>query len=171
MNELDRIKTARILLVEAGGRTSQDLGLGRILGQILVYLYLQPKACPLEELEKDLGLSKASVSIAARQLEQLGLLRRVWVKGERKKYYRSTEDIGQALQQGVLSLIQQKIKDFGDQLETTKELLNEYSPINSSEIDFLKLRIDRASILQKRLISIIGNPLVALLTKAIESEK
>ena len=59
-------------LIETGGQTSQDLGLGRIVGQILVYLYLKPSACSLEELENDLGLSKASISIAARQLEQLG---------------------------------------------------------------------------------------------------
>ncbi len=46
-------------LVETGGRTSQDLGLGRIVGQILVYLYLQPAACSLEELEENLGLSQS----------------------------------------------------------------------------------------------------------------
>jgi DNA-binding transcriptional regulator GbsR (MarR family) len=65
-------------LVETGGRISQDLGLGRIVGQLLVYLYLQPRECSLDVLESELGLSKASVSIAARQLERLGIVQRVF---------------------------------------------------------------------------------------------
>ena len=55
----------RARLVETGGRTSQDL-----------------------------GLSKASVSVAVRQLENLGLLRRTWKKGDRKNYYRTADEIG-----------------------------------------------------------------------------
>ena len=50
--------------MQAGGATSQDLGLGRTLGQVLVYLYLTDGECPLDRIEADLGLSKASVSIA-----------------------------------------------------------------------------------------------------------
>ncbi|MGB5687431.1 MAG: MarR family transcriptional regulator, partial [Candidatus Electrothrix sp.] len=105
MDSADNIAAARKNLVETGGRTSQDLGLGRIVGQVLVYLYLQPQECSLDVLEQELGLSKASVSVAARQLESLGLVQRVWIKGERKKYYRSAENIAQALQQGVLSML------------------------------------------------------------------
>ena len=77
MSKSNNLIAAQMRLGETGGRTSQDLGLGRIVGQVLVYLYLQPSACSLEKLEKALGLSKASVSIAARQLEQLGLVQRV----------------------------------------------------------------------------------------------
>ena len=164
MEQNNNLQIARMRLIETGGRTSQDLGLGRIVGQILVYLYLQPEACPLNELEQDLGLSKASISVAARQLEQLGLVQQVWVKGERKKYYRSAENVGQALQQGLLSIVRQKVNDFGDQLEFTQHLVEGNDVENSAESDFLKRRIERASKLQKRLNGILGNPLVRLLT-------
>ena len=66
MKPIENITIARTRLVETGGRTSQDLGFGRIVGQVLVYLYLQPKECSLDVLEQELGLSKASVSVAAR---------------------------------------------------------------------------------------------------------
>ena len=56
MNKTEHLQQARIGLVETGARTSQDLGMGRIVGQILVYLYLQPNATSLDELEKELGL-------------------------------------------------------------------------------------------------------------------
>ena len=118
MKTVDNILLARTRLVETGGRTSQDLGLGRIVGQVLVFLYLQPAECSLDTLEQELGLSKASVSVAARQLEALGLVSRVWVKGERKKYYRSAENIASALQQGLLSLVRQKVQFFGGELDS-----------------------------------------------------
>ena len=168
MNDLEKLRNARMGLVETGGRTSQDLGLGRIVGQILVYLYLQPNPCPLDELEKVLGLSKASVSVAARQLEQLGLVQQVWVKGERKKYYRSADNIGKALQQGILSIVRTKVSDFGTKLDESVYLINEVEEIESGETAFLLQRLERAGKLQKRLERILGNPLVQLLTKSVE---
>ncbi|MCW5204724.1 MarR family transcriptional regulator [Desulfobulbus sp. N2] len=152
--------------METGGRTSQDLGLGRIVGQVLVYLYLQPKECSLDVLEQELGLSKASVSVAARQLESLGLVQRVWIKGERKKYYRSAENIARALQQGVLSMLRHKVEYFGGELEKSMNLLDgEVASENEEDRDFLRQRVKRAKKLQERLDSVLGNPLVHLLAK------
>jgi DNA-binding transcriptional regulator GbsR (MarR family) len=163
MSDSSKIDDARMRLIETGGRTSQDLGLGRIVGQILIYLYLQPAACPLDKLEQDLGLSKASVSIAARQLEQLGLITRVWVKGERKKFYRSAENLGKALQQGLLSQLQQKIDDFGEQLGSAMQILEEIEDEGNPDVEFLKKRIERSDVLRKRVQMVIGNPVVKLL--------
>jgi DNA-binding transcriptional regulator GbsR (MarR family) len=171
MEDSDKIYSARMRLVETGGRTSQDLGLGRIVGQILVFLYLHPLACSLEELEEELGLSKASVSIAARQLEQLGLVQRVWLKGERKKYYRSAENIGHALQQGLLTLIRQKVDDFGDQLDLTMNMLESPGGEENQRVYFLRKRVERARKLQKKLDSLLGNPLLHLLTKTSQKSK
>jgi DNA-binding transcriptional regulator GbsR (MarR family) len=167
MDSADNIAAARKNLVETGGRTSQDLGLGRIVGQVLVYLYLQPQECSLDVLEQELGLSKASVSVAARQLESLGLVQRVWIKGERKKYYRSAENIARALQQGVLSMLRHKVEYFGGELEKSMNLLDgEVASENEEDLDFLRQRVKRAKKLQERLDSLLGNPLVRLLTKA-----
>ena len=166
MKPIENIILARTRLVETGGRTSQDLGLGRIVGQVLVYLYLQPAECSLDVLEKDLGLSKASVSVAARQLEALGLVSRVWLKGERKKYYRSAENIASALQQGLLSQVRQKVQCFGEELDISMELLDEANGQHETQdLKFLLQRVSRARKLQKRLDNVLGNPLVRLLTK------
>jgi DNA-binding transcriptional regulator GbsR (MarR family) len=167
MKPVENIVLARTRLVETGGRTSQDLGLGRIVGQVLVYLYLQPAECSLDMLEQDLGLSKASVSVAARQLEAMGLVNRVWVKGERKKYYRSADNIASALQQGLLSLVRQKVQYFGGELDVSMGLLDSAAEqIETQDLAFLKQRVSRASKLQKRLGKVLGNPLVRLLTKS-----
>lgn len=160
-----KLREARMRLIETGGRTSQDLGTGRIVGQILIYLYLREDESSLDGIAEDLGLSKASVSIAVRQLEQLGLARKVWKSGDKRNYYKSAENIGKALQQGLLSLVRQKIQLFGDELDGSLELIKEIpedSPV-ISDTAFLKQRIVRAQKLQSGLERVLGNPLVNLL--------
>lgn len=168
---MKKLNEVRKGLVESGGRTSQDLGLGRIVGQILVYLYLQPKPCSLDELENELGLSKGAVSVAARQLEQLGLVQRVWIKGERKKFYRSTDNIGRTLQHGLLSLLRQKVSDFGNELELALNLLEAAKESQKEDTEFLIQRVTRASILQQRLDQLLANPLIHLLAITTEPEQ
>lgn len=170
MAEQDMLTEVRMRLVETGGGTSQELGAGRIVGQIMVHLYLQKNDQSLDSIGEALALSKASVSIAVRQLEQLGLVRRVWVKGDRKKYYRSADNIGSGLQQGLLSFLRQKVLLFGAELEGALSML-ESAPIeikNREEYLFLRQRMNRASSLQKILLKILGNPLVNFLAKNIK---
>jgi DNA-binding transcriptional regulator GbsR (MarR family) len=167
MEDKKIIQEARMRLIETGGRTSQDLGTGRIVGQVLVHLYLQENECSLDSIAEDLGLSKASVSIAVRQLEQLGLARKVWKSGDKKNYFKSADNIANALQQGVLALVRQKIQLFGGELDVTLEII-ENIPQKShtrDEVVFLKQRIERAKKLQKGLDRVLGNPLVRLLTR------
>ena len=154
----------RARLVEVGGRTSQDLGLGRIVGQILVYLYLRNGDCSLDKIGEDLGLSKASVSVAVRQLESLGLLRRAWKKGDRKSYYRTADDIGTALQNGLLSFIRQKMQAVGTELDYVNKMF-EKTEINldsDPDTQFLYNRIKRARILHDQVGQTMESPLMKI---------
>lgn len=166
MDDEKILQKARMRLVETGGRTSQDFGTGRIVGQVLVHLYLQQSECSLDNIAEDLGLSKASVSIAVRQLEQLGLARKVWKSGDKRNYYKSADNIAKALQHGVLSLVRQKIKLFGGELESSLHLIDEIPASSSTkeEADFLRQRIERARKLQNGLEKVLGNPIIKLLT-------
>ena len=89
-------------LVAAAGRLAQEFGFNRAAGEILGSLYLTDGPASLDELEAELGWSKAAVSLAAAQLERLGLAHRVRKPGDRKRYYRSADDIGTALRDGML---------------------------------------------------------------------
>ena len=157
----------RARLVEVGGRTSQDLGLGRIVGQTLVYLYLRDGDCSLDQIGEDLGLSKASVSVAVRQLERLGLLRRAWKKGDRKKYYRTADDIASALQNGLLSFVRQKIQAVGTELDYVNEMF-EKEDVNSNtnpDTRFLYNRIRRAKLLHDQVGQALESPLLKVFIK------
>jgi len=169
---MDLAEKTRNRLIETGGRTSQDLGTGRIVGQVLVYLYLQETDCSLDTIGTQLGLSKASVSIAARQLEQLGLLRKVWKSGDRKNYYKSADNIGNALQQGLLAVVRQKVQIFGSELDECLDLVNQDSRVFqiNSELDFLHMRISRAKKLQTKLNRVLDNPLINLLIRTKKND-
>jgi len=162
------VDEVRRRLTEVGGRTSQDLGLGRIVGQILVYLYLREAQTSLDQIGHDLGLSKAAVSIAARQLENLGLLRRAWKKGDRKTYYRTADDIASALQQGLLAFVAQKIQAVACELDNVNGKLEEVvkDANASSETQFVYSRVQRAKVLRDRLSSLLDNPILKFFIKS-----
>ena len=150
----------RMRLIEAGGRTAQELGLGRIVGQMLVYLYLTDGECSLNRIGEDLELSKASVSITARQLESMGLLRRSWKKGDRKNYFRTAENFETALRQGLLVFLFQKIQTVGLELDHVNELLeNEAGKTDAdSDIHFVYKRIKRAKLLRDKVAGLLESP-------------
>ncbi|CAK8711299.1 HTH-type transcriptional regulator [Candidatus Electronema halotolerans] len=162
-----QVAEARLRLTETGARISQELGGGRIVGQVLVHLYLQPEAQSLDSIGEALALSKASISIAVRQLERLGFVRQVWITGDRKKYYRSADNIGSSIQQGLLSLLRQKIDLFGAELDSALCLLDN-EQTGRADMNFLRQRIGRAKKLQSIVHKLLGSPLVSFLAKNIK---
>ena len=155
-------RDVRRRLAAAGGRTSHDLGLGRIVGQMVSYLYLWDGDCSLDQIAAELGLSKAAVSVAARQLEHLGMIRRTWCEGDRRKYYRTVDNIGVALQQGLLSILRSKIEAMAGELDTAHVALAAGARADT-ELQFLAERVKRAKVLRDRAHKVLGHPLLSLL--------
>jgi len=156
------IREVRTRLIEVAGRTTQDLGMGRIIGQVLGDIYMTDGDSSLDDIGRNLGLSKAAVSIAARQLESLGLLQRIWKKDDRKNYYRIVDHLGVALRQGVLELVRSKIRTAGAELDHAEELLRQAGNGNNGEIKFLQTRLNRAKQLRHRATRIFNNPIMKM---------
>ena len=154
-------------MIEVGGKTTQDLGLGRIVGQILVHLYLRNGDCSLDQIGEDLGLSKASVSVAVRQLESLGLLRRAWKKNDRKSYYRTADDIASALQNGLLTFVRQKMQAVGTELHYVNEMFEKEGIRSNTNPDtqFLYNRVKRAKLIHNQMGQAFESPLMKVFLK------
>lgn len=156
----DISEQARMNLVELGGRVAQDLGLGRIAGQVLVYLYLSPEEQPLDAMQQELGLSKAAASIAARQLESMGLLKQVWKPGDRKNYYRTADNLASVFRDGMVSMLSRKIDQANAELTAAAETLK-----SEGGDEFLLGRVSRASDLSGRAKRILNSRIVRYLVR------
>jgi DNA-binding transcriptional regulator GbsR (MarR family) len=71
------------------GQLAHYFGFSRVTGQIYGALLLSPRPLCLDDLVEVLDISKANASMTMRTLENLGMVREVWVRGAtgRRKFY------------------------------------------------------------------------------------
>ncbi|HCE45658.1 MAG TPA: hypothetical protein DET40_19115 [Lentisphaeria bacterium] len=155
-------KKAKSHLIDSAGKVSQDLGLGRIIGQVMAAIYLHEGASSLDDIGRELSLSKAAVSIATRQLDKIGVIKQVWVKSDRKTYYRTSDHLASTLQKGILDLLRSKLQTTDEILEEAENCLN--GSEHTDEKKFLEHQIGRARKIHQRVNSLVNNPLIKLIS-------
>ena len=82
-------------------------------GKIYGVLYLTAGPLSLDEIAREVGTSKGNASVQVRQLLELGMVRKVWVRRSRRDYYEAvtdlwaiaTEVIGRRLEQEARALL------------------------------------------------------------------
>ncbi|NDJ76847.1 MAG: hypothetical protein GYB65_11360 [Chloroflexi bacterium] len=84
-------------VLEGLGQLASYFGFNKIMGQLFGALLLSPMPLSLDDLMEPLSISKASVSTNMRTLEHMGVVREVWVKDDRRKYYEAEHDLWQVL--------------------------------------------------------------------------
>lgn len=84
-------------MLDGLGQLADYFGYNRVMGQMYGALLLSPDPLSLDDLVDQLGKSKASVSMNMRTLEHMGIVREVWVRDTRKKYYEAEHDLWKAL--------------------------------------------------------------------------
>jgi len=156
---MDPIHPAKWEMVEAGGRTAQSFGLNRLFGQIYILLYLSGDPLSLDAIAEQLGVSKASVSIACRQLESWGAVHRTWVKGDRRDYYLAETDFNRILGNGLLTSVTKKLDSAKVQIERSLALL-EGNGSGGGDTKVLRERLKQAEAYRARVSGLLNNPLV-----------
>jgi DNA-binding transcriptional regulator GbsR (MarR family) len=69
------------------GRLMEFWGFKRNMGRLWAVLYLSPEPQSAEDLRHALKLSSGAVSMTLSELSRWGVVRKVWVQGERKDFY------------------------------------------------------------------------------------
>lgn len=111
-NALEEIREGTI---DSMGRISSFWGFSKITGQLYGLLYLSFKPLTLDEMAESLAVSKGNVSINIRTLERWTMVKRIWVKGDRKDYYEAETDFWKIVK-GVLR--EREKKEFDQALAT-----------------------------------------------------
>lgn len=76
-----------IAVSDVVGRLIEFWGFKRNMGRIWAVLYLSPEPLSAEDLRAALQLSSGAVSMTVNDLLRWGVVRKVWVQGERKDFY------------------------------------------------------------------------------------
>jgi DNA-binding transcriptional regulator GbsR (MarR family) len=87
------VNAATNKFVEQLGVMMDAEGYPRVAGQLLALLIVSPDPRSLDDLAKQLDVSKASVSVNIRMLEQRGIVERIGHAGDRRDYYAVADDL------------------------------------------------------------------------------
>ena len=140
-------------MIEAVGHTTQSLGVGRVLGQIFAHLYFSRDPQSLDDLTAALGISKGSASMGVRQLDQWGALEKIWIKGDRKDYYRAKDHLGKIIKSALRDLTSKRIESSHtllDEAETELKLKGDVQKGLSAEDEFIEERLKKIRDFQQK---------------------
>jgi DNA-binding transcriptional regulator GbsR (MarR family) len=86
-------------MLDGLGQLADYFGFSKVVGQIFGALLLSDQPLCLDDLVEHLDISKANASMNIRTLENLGMVRQVWVRGSssRRKYYEAETDFWQII--------------------------------------------------------------------------
>ena len=136
------LEKARENLIYGVGAISSTWGYSKLLGQLYGLLYLNEEPMPLEQIAGELGVSKGSISLNVREGERLGMVRKVWVKGDRRDFYEADPNLWKIIRR--VTRERQK-KEFEFAFETVSgslRLIGE-ADLKSDEAKFIRKRLTR----------------------------
>ncbi|MDH4038168.1 MAG: transcriptional regulator [Candidatus Krumholzibacteria bacterium] len=88
-----RRTSTRDIFIEGWGRLGPSWGINKMMAEIYALLYVSPSPLTLEEMSRQLETSRSNISTNVRALDDLGVVHKVIVRGERKDYYAPEDDI------------------------------------------------------------------------------
>ena len=85
------------LIIELFSEIAKIYGLSKPDGAVYAILYLSDKPLTISDIMEELKIGKGNVSMSLKKLEELGFVKKVWVKGERKNYIQLLMDFHHAV--------------------------------------------------------------------------
>ncbi len=124
------------------------LGLPRSLGEIYGLLFISTEPLSLDDLVRDLGISKGSASQGLRTLRGLGAVREATGNGDRRTYYEPAVD----LKRLVGGFIREQVRPHLESGKTKLESIAETASLSSDPVEreFFTDRIERLESWMKR---------------------
>ncbi|OYW75841.1 MAG: hypothetical protein B7Z37_11665 [Verrucomicrobia bacterium 12-59-8] len=154
--------------IKASGDTTHSFGMGKLIGRLFALLYLTPEPLCLDQIAKKLKISKASASIAVRQLAAWNAVHKVDVSGgsERRDFYQAELRFGIILRNGLLPGMQKKLHSAGVQIDRTlsvaprQEDLRDVPASASEQHKEIHRRLRLARGLYQKVDALFSNPLL-----------
>ncbi len=91
-SQIAQIEESRDLLISALAQTMVVYGVTPSIGRIYGVLYFSRQPMTMDNIAKNVAMSKGSVSTGLRKLLELEMVIKVWEKGSSKDYYIAEKD-------------------------------------------------------------------------------
>jgi len=85
--EIEALWRSELLVSDAIGRLIEFWGFKRNMGRIWTVLFLSDRPLSAKELQVKLQLSSGAVSMTVNELGRWGVVKKVWIQGERRDYF------------------------------------------------------------------------------------
>ncbi len=143
------LKAVNDSMLEGLGRLAEYFGFNKVMGQLYGALLLSPEPLSLDDLAAILQKSKANVSTNMRTLEHMGVVREVWVRGDRRKFYEAETDFWKI---AVNVLSSRELRDLEQALrilqENTEKLRQAMPEMGEEDRKLAELYLNRIDSLQ-----------------------
>jgi len=140
----DNLRTVNDSVLEGLGKLAEYFGFNKVIGQLYGALLLSPAPLSLDDLARSLQKSKANVSMSMRTLEHIGMVREVWVRGERRKFYEAETDFWKIV---INVLSSRELRDLEHALQTlqhsTQALRAAMPEMSESDRELAQLYVSR----------------------------
>ena len=132
------------LVSDVIGRLIEFWGFKRNMGRVWAVLYLSPEPMSAEDLRRSLTLSSGAVSMTLSELSRWGVVRKVWVQGERKDFYNAEihlwKMISRVFNEREKAEIGAAIESFGEALRDLDRIETD-DPVTRARIKLQRERI------------------------------
>lgn len=125
-------QSAQDIFIEGWGRLGPSWGISKVMAEIYALLYLTTDAMSLDEISEKLKTSRSNVSLNVRALADLGIVRKVVIRGERRDYYAAEDDIGKVAK---LLAMAKKRKELDPAMDVVDEALARGASGSGEELD------------------------------------
>jgi HTH-type transcriptional regulator, glycine betaine synthesis regulator len=149
------------------GRLMEFWGFKRNMGRVWAVLYLSPEPLSADDLRNALQLSSGAVSMTLSELARWGVVRRVWIQGQRRDYYAAEVALWRMISR-VFS--ERERAEIAAAIEAFEEALRDLESVRWTSIDLperSRAELQRARISQLLDLARLGQRLIdALISTA-----
>ena len=115
------VEEARTRFIQSWAEMGPKWGIGKTMAQIHALLMISEKPISTDDVMKELAISRGNANMSLRSLADWGLIRRVFIKGERKEYFQSEKDVWNMF---CRIARERKKREIEPVIETMQECLN-----------------------------------------------
>jgi len=121
----DKLHVAELLAADAIGDVIDHWGFRKALGRVWTVLYLDENPLGAADLSERLSMSSGAVSMSLTELSRWGVVKRVWIPGERREFYEAETDFWKMISKVVSERERFLATSVHDRLDEASALMQE----------------------------------------------